>query len=281
MGKKAKQLQKEKKNYNNYNNEREEENLKEELLIMEEEEKEKDKDFENEEIINLTNELEEKKNLIINDFLKFFSQKGKKVSWLENLTIISDDEIDQNLNPDDDIKRELFFYNLAKKNAINGLIKLKKLGAKINRPDDYFVEMLKSDEQMANVKKQIIKEQQFIKKFEQKKQKLQNIKFAKSMKDYQNKMKSSYKRNTAEGIEKWKEYIKKNPNDYKNIDKFIDDGKKKKFNPRELFGKSVKFKSKEKRLADERRYRKKQMKRPGKVKRMQIRNKKNSKKGKK
>ena len=279
MGKKAKQLQKEKKNYNNYNNEREEENLKEELLIMEEEEKERG--IENEEIINLTNELEEKKNLIINDFLKFFSQKGKKVSWLENLTIISDDEIDQNLNPDDDIKRELYFYNLAKQNAINGLIKLKKLGEKINRPEDYFVEMLKSDEQMANVKKQIIKEQQFIKKFEQKKQKLQNIKFAKSMKDYQNKMKSSFKRKTAEGIEKWKEYNKKNPNDYKNIDKFIDDGKKKKFNPRELFGKSVKFKSKEKRLADERRYSKKQMKRPGKVKRMQIRNKKNSKKQKK
>ena len=281
MGKKTKQFQKDKRNYTNYNNEREEEDLKEELLIMEEEEKEKDKDFENEEIINLTNELEEKKNLIINDFLKFFSQKGKKVSWLENLTIISDDEIDQNLNPDDDIKRELFFYNLAKKNAINGLIKLKKLGEKINRPDDYFVEMLKSDEQMANVKKQIIKEQQFIKKFEQKKQKLQNIKFAKSMKDYQNKMKSSFKRKTAEGIEKWKEHIKKNPNDYRNIDKFIGDGKKKKFNPRELFGKSVKFKSKEKRLADERRYKKKQMKRPGKVKRMQIRNKKNSKKGKK
>ena len=224
MGKKTKQFQKDKRNYTNSNNEREEEDLKEELLIMEEEEKEKG--IENEEIINLTNELEEKKNLIINDFLKFFSQKGKKVSWLENLTIISDDEIVQNLNPDDDIKRELLFYNLAKQNAINGLIKLKKLGEKINRPDDYFVEMLKSDEQMANVKKQIIKEQQFIKKFEQKKQKLQNIKFAKSMKDYQNKMKSSFKRKTAEGIEKWKEHIKTNPNDYKNIEKFIGDGKK-------------------------------------------------------
>ena len=279
MGKKTKSFQKEKKKYTNSNNEREEEDLKEELLIMEEEEKEKG--IENEEIINLTNELEEKKNSILNDFLKFFSQKGKKVSWLENLTIISDEEIDQNLNPDDDIKRELLFYNLAKQNAINGLIKLKKLGEKINRPDDYFVEMLKSDEQMANVKKQIIKEQQFIKKFEQKKQKLQNIKFAKSMKDYQNKMKSSFKRKTAEGIEKWKEHIKTNPNDYKNIDKFIGDGKRKKFNPRDLIGKSVKFKSKEKRLADERRYKKKQMKRPGKVKRMQIRNKKNSKKQKK
>ena len=162
MGKKTKQFQKDKRNYTNSKNEREEEDLKEELLIMEEEEKEKG--IENEEIIDSTNELEEKKKSILNDFLKFFSQKGKKVSWLENLTIISDDEIDQNLNPDDDIKRELYFYNLAKQNAINGLIKLKKLGEKINRPEDYFVEMLKSDEQMANVKKQIIKEQQFIKK---------------------------------------------------------------------------------------------------------------------
>ena len=45
------------------------------------------------------------------------------------------------------------------------------------------------------------------------------------MKDYQNKMKSSFKRKT-EGIEKWKEHIKTNPNDYKNIEKFIGDGKK-------------------------------------------------------
>ena len=84
---------------------------------------------------------------------------------MENLTIISDDEIVQNLNPDDDIKRELlFFYNLAKQNPINGLIKLKKLGEKINSPDHHFAETWKNDEQMANVEKQIIKEQQFIKK---------------------------------------------------------------------------------------------------------------------
>ena len=58
MGKKTKQFQKEKIKYTNSNNEREEEDLKEELLIMEEEDKEKG--IENEEIINLTNELEEK-----------------------------------------------------------------------------------------------------------------------------------------------------------------------------------------------------------------------------
>ena len=89
---------------------------------------------------------------------------------------ISQSSIPENLNPDDDIKRELIFYNIAKENAIKGMIQLKQLGEKINRPDDYFVEMLKSDEQMLKVKKQIINEQQYIKKFEAKKQKMQNIK---------------------------------------------------------------------------------------------------------
>ena len=188
---------------------------------------------------------------------------------------ISQSQIPQNLNPDDDIKRELIFYNIAKENAIQGMIKLKQLGEKINRPDDYFVEMLKSDEQMMKVKKQIINEQQYIKKFEAKKQKMQNIKFAKSIKDFQNKEKSSFKRQTLQGVENWKKHIKNNPDDYRNIDKFFNN-KKKKFNPKDLAGKSVKYKSREKRLADERYYKKKKMKRPGKVKRMMMRNKQNS-----
>ena len=86
----------------------------------------------------------------------------------------------------------------------------------MNRPDDFFAEMLKSDEQMANVKKQIIKEQQNIKKFQIKKQKLQSIKFSKALKDMKNKEISSNKRNMEQGIKEWKEHIKSNPNDYKN-----------------------------------------------------------------
>jgi rRNA-processing protein EBP2 len=159
------------------------------------------------------------------------------------------------------------------------MIKLKQLGEKINRPDDYFVEMLKSDEQMIKVKKQIINEQQYIKKFEAKKQKMQNIKFAKSIKDFQNKERSSFKRQTLQGVENWKKHIKNNPDDYKDIDKFFNN-KKKKFNPKDLIGKSVKYKSRDKRIKDEKYYKKKKMKRPGKVKRMMMRNKQNSKKNK-
>jgi len=229
--------------------------------------------------INLVDEISEKINSIKNDIQKFYDAKNKNIDWLEFPVDISQSSIPQNLNPDDDIKRELIFYNIAKENAIQGMIKLKKLGEKINRPDDYFVEMLKSDEQMMKVKKQIINEQQYIKKFEAKKQKMQNIKFAKSIKDFQNKEKSSFKRQTLQGVENWKKHIKNNPDDYKNIDKFFNN-KKRKFNPKDLAGKSVKHKSREKRLADERYYKKKKMKRPGKVKRMMMRNKQNSRKNK-
>jgi len=230
--------------------------------------------------INLEEELTEKLNLIKNDIQKLYDAKNKKIDFLEFPINISQTEIPSNLNPDDDIKRELIFYNIAKENAIQGMIQLKKLGEKINRPDDYFVEMLKSDEQMIKVKKQIINEQQYIKKFEAKKQKMQNIKFAKSIKDFQNKERSKFKRQTLQGVENWKKHIKNNPDDYRDIDKFFNN-KKKKFNPKDLAGKSVKHKSREKRIADEKYYKKKKMKRPGKVKRMMMRNKQNSRKNKK
>ena len=252
----------------------------------EEDEKELEQDqeefsYEEESIesINLVDELTEKLNSIKSDVQKFYDSKNKKINWLEFPVEVSSTEIPEFLNPDDDIKRELIFYNIAKENAIKGMIELKKLGEKLNRPDDYFVEMLKSDEQMMKVKKQIINEQQYIKRFEAKKQKMQNIKFAKTMKDFQNKERSSFKRQTLEGVEKWKKHIKNNPDDYRNIDKFLVN-KKRKFNPNDFVGKSVKHKSREKRLADERFYKKKQMKRPGKLKRMMMRNKKNSKKNK-
>ena len=232
------------------------------------------------ESINIIEELTEKLNTIKSDVQKFYENKGKKITWLEFPVETSTTEIPEYLNPDDDIKRELIFYNIAKENAIKGMIELKKLGEKLNRPDDYFVEMLKSDEQMMKVKKQIINEQQYIKRFEAKKQKMQNIKFAKTMKDFQNKERSKFKRQTMEGVENWKKHIKNNPDDYKNIDKFFVN-KKKKFNPKDLVGKSIKHKSREKRMADERYYKKKQMKRPGKVKRMMMRNKQNSKKNRK
>ena len=290
MGKKIKSYQKEKGNATSKEIEKEEDIENEKELAENynysnnnenNNENENNSEIENDSIesINLEDEINEKIKDIKSDFNRYFTQKNAEITWLEKPILISKEGIDQNINIDDDIKRELLIYNITKENAIKGLSKLKSLNEKINRPDDYFVEMLKSDEQMENVKKQIIREQTYIKNFELKKQKFQNIKFAKSIKDFQNKEKSSFKKKTFEGIEKWKKHIKNNPNDYNNIDKFFEgDKKKKKFNPKLLAGKSVKFKSKEKRINDMKHFKKKQNKRHGKVKRMQMRNKKNSRK---
>ena len=286
MGKKIKSYQKEKGNATSKEIEKEEDienekELAENYNYSNNNENENNSEIENDSIesINLEDEINEKIKDIKSDFNRYFTQKNAEITWLEKPILISKEGIDQNINIDDDIKRELLIYNITKENAIKGLSKLKSLNEKINRPDDYFVEMLKSDEQMENVKKQIIREQTYIKNFELKKQKFQNIKFAKSIKDFQNKEKSSFKKKTFEGIEKWKKHIKNNPNDYNNIDKFFEgDKKKKKFNPKLLAGKSVNFKSKEKRINDMKHFKKKQNKRHGKVKRMQMRNKKNSRK---
>ena len=169
---------KSKKNKSKINDQNENNNIINTNKDKEEEEKELEKDqeeysFDEESIesINLVDELTEKLNSIKSDVQKFYDSKNKKINWLEFPVEISSTEIPEYLNPDDDIKRELIFYNIAKENAIKGMIELKKLGEKLNRPDDYFVEMLKSDEQMMKVKKQIINEQQYIKRFEAKKQK--------------------------------------------------------------------------------------------------------------
>jgi hypothetical protein len=81
--------------------------------------------------------------------------------------------------------------------------------------------------------------------------------------------------------------LEKNPNDYYKLDDFMGNdndknqrGGGKKFQKRkqlkDMKGFSVKYKTKEKRMNDFKHFQKKSNKRPGKVKRMMNRNKKNS-----
>jgi rRNA-processing protein EBP2 len=132
-----------------------------------------------EEEINDVDTLETITGRIKDDFYKLM--KSKNVDWLETMDLTSDQKISTDFNIDDDIRRELIFYNITLHNAARGINKLKERNQKLNRPDDFFAEMVKSDAQMEKVKKQIVTEQIRIKKFEEKKQKMQNIKFAKAV----------------------------------------------------------------------------------------------------
>ena len=64
----------------------------------------------------------------------------------------------------------------------------------ISRPDDFFAEMLKTDTHMKNVKSRLLRQQVKIKTFEEKKQKAENKKFHKAIKEYKMKAKHTEKR---------------------------------------------------------------------------------------
>ena len=152
---------------------------------------------------------------------KFNSKFTSKELWLERLTVVPTSEIDKNLNLDDDIKRELFFYNLAHEAAIKGIIRLKEEKQKINRPDDFMAEMLKTDEQMMRVKKEILQHESRIKKFQLREEKMLNKKFNKKTKGKLSKETQEYKKTSKEAIEHWKRSIKQNPDEYYKLDDYV------------------------------------------------------------
>jgi len=145
------------------------------------EEEYEDEEMEEMEYPNDEEKLNEFTNKIKEEFQRYYTSKGRNPNWLETMTNSGTMEIPEDLDVEDDIKRELLFYNITHKNAIQGILKLKEFHEKINRPGDFFAEMLKSDDQMMKIRRKIVTEQQRIKKFEDKKQKLQNIKFAKAV----------------------------------------------------------------------------------------------------
>jgi hypothetical protein len=81
------------------------------------------------ELINDIETIEKKITNIKSDYLKLF--KGKNPNWLELPEITNEQMIDQQMNVDDDIKRELSFYNMTFLNAVDGINHLKKVNKEI------------------------------------------------------------------------------------------------------------------------------------------------------
>ena len=77
--------------------------------------------------INLVDELNAHTEKIQKEFTALLAKKGATHNWLETLSLTHQNAISDNLNIDDDIKRELEFYNLTTENVMRGLMKLKEV----------------------------------------------------------------------------------------------------------------------------------------------------------
>ncbi|KAI9366184.1 eukaryotic rRNA processing protein EBP2-domain-containing protein [Zopfochytrium polystomum] len=105
---------------------------------------------------------------------------GKSFPWIEYQDMTSE----QNLSPkevDDDLKREMAFYNQAL-HSVHGAFKiLKEMRIPIHRPADFYAEMIKSDEHMLRIKKKLLEEAQAIERSERAKELREAKKFGKKV----------------------------------------------------------------------------------------------------
>ena len=124
----------------------------------------------NEELRALQNTMAKRREPIKKDVKgleKALESINNNLDWKETLDISVD--LDEIKDPNDDIKRELAFYEASVKATMEGRKKLKENGIPYLRPEDYLAEMVKDDKKM----KMIEKKKEAIE--EEKKQKLRRI----------------------------------------------------------------------------------------------------------
>uniref|UniRef100_A0A8C5EVB0 EBNA1 binding protein 2 n=1 Tax=Gouania willdenowi TaxID=441366 RepID=A0A8C5EVB0_GOUWI len=85
------------------------------------------------------------------------------------------------LDADDDFQREMFFYRQAQATVLESLPLLKMHGIVTKRPDDYFAEMAKSDQQMQKIRKKLLSKQMILDRSEKAKKLREQRKFGKKV----------------------------------------------------------------------------------------------------
>eukprot|EP01024_Parvocaulis_polyphysoides_P074820 TRINITY_DN96518_c0_g1_i1.p1 TRINITY_DN96518_c0_g1~~TRINITY_DN96518_c0_g1_i1.p1 ORF type:complete len:306 (-),score=60.92 TRINITY_DN96518_c0_g1_i1:335-1225(-) len=100
-----------------------------------------------------------------------------EVGWDETL-VITNEQVDTINSVDDDLERELAFYNQGLAATKLAIAKLQDQGIAWARPDDYYAEMVKTDDHMSKIKQQLVYQQQVIQRVEEKRKAREAKKFA-------------------------------------------------------------------------------------------------------
>lgn len=127
--------------------------------------------------------------------------------WIESFAVISstplpfgntDDETGMTIDVHDDLKREVAFYDIAMEAVEVARTKCRESCVPFSRPDDFFAEMVKSDDHMARVKDRLI--------FENKK--IEAVAQRKSNKEQKLRAKEAHSNKIAEKSRRRKENLK-------------------------------------------------------------------------
>ncbi|GMI00864.1 hypothetical protein TrVE_jg7276 [Triparma verrucosa] len=136
---------------------------------------------------------------------------SRALPWEERLDLVSPDAISppsDPLNVNDDLKREVAFYNVALSAVRSGKKRFKSTNMPFTRPTDYFAEMVKSDAHMAKIKDRLIFESKKMTAFEQRKSNKESKSREKEKRDAKLKEKAKEKRDNLGKVEEWKKEAK-------------------------------------------------------------------------
>jgi len=121
-----------------------------------------------------------------------------KLPWIEHLVLSSDLDT---VSGKDDLEREVAIYKLTLSCVADGRSRLELAGEPFLRPKDFFCEMIKSDAHMAKVKDELIFQQKKMDAFEKRKERQQQLKFAKAVQAEKQKQKIQRKKEAVKKIE--------------------------------------------------------------------------------
>ncbi|KAJ2521049.1 RRNA processing protein [Coemansia sp. RSA 1939] len=104
----------------------------------------------------------------------------KNLDWVQRCDITSMSPLVVE-NTEDDLDRELKFYQQALEAVTRAKVNIKEAGIPFSRPDDYFAEMVKSDSQMARIRQKLLDQQKSIQNSEEAKKQRQLRKYGKQI----------------------------------------------------------------------------------------------------
>ncbi|CAN0206193.1 unnamed protein product [Bubo scandiacus] len=233
--------------------------------------------------LNVVLEERPKRRNDVDGLKQCLTEFKQQLPWVERLDVTSGqvmDPVSQSaankdaVDPENDFQREMSFYRQAQAAVLEALPRLRKLQVPTRRPDDYFAEMAKSDQQMQKIRQKLKSKQEAMERSEKAKQLRAMRKYGKKVQTEILQRRQKEKKNMLNAVKKYQkglsdkldfldeeqtssqghkkggasQQIKKGPNAkrrYKN-QKFGFGGKKKgsKWNTKESFNDVSSFRSK-------------------------------------
>ncbi|KAJ2856964.1 RRNA processing protein [Coemansia erecta] len=131
----------------------------------------------------------------------------KNLDWIQRCDIVSSAPIVVE-KADNDLDRELSFYQQALEAAILGKQQVLKAGVPFERPNDYFAEMVKSDSHMARIRQKLLDQQKGIQNAEEAKKQRQLRKYGKKIQQEKIKEREDQKKAALEKISSIKKRLR-------------------------------------------------------------------------